>query len=379
MNLLIISDTSMLQATDGSGLVVFEPTLREIESVSDLFGQVVWYGYVGEDQKLGSSRAPRRENIQLRLLPTLKGGKSALLKIRILIVLPFLAWAIFRAMVRGDVIHTRGPSVPAAICIILSSLLGLFFRGKIFWHKYAGNWIEKSPPLMYAFQRWMLKRVRNCHVTVNGTWEEKNSCIHSFENPCFTERELDNANRIAAKKEFHGVLTICFVGHLTEAKGVEELLEAVRILSHTSAPLFKLIVCGDGPLIDILKRKAEHVGTKVQFTGYLKREELNGIYESSHILVLPSRTEGFPKVVAECAAYGCIPVVTDVSAVAQYVSHGRNGFLLDDNKMESILKVLRDVLMHSNLKAISEEAVRMSRMFTYEKFKTKVANMLNIP
>jgi glycosyltransferase involved in cell wall biosynthesis len=375
MNLVVISDTPMVPAGDGGHTAVFEPTLREIEFVCDLFDRVVWYGYDASLRQLGSSRRPKMDSIELRLFPTVRGGSSFWLKLRVLFVLPILTWMVVRAMLRADIVHTRGPSVPAAICVVLSWL----FRRKIFWHKYAGNWMEPSPPFMYGFQRWMLKQTRHCHVTVNGMWPGQPQHIHAFENPCFTAAEMEHANRTAAAKRFDGILTLCFVGHLVEAKGILELFEAIRMLRSMNVPPFRLIVSGDGPLLDVLRRQAQGIGVEVLFTGYLKREELNAIYESSHVLVLPSRSEGFPKVVAECAAFGCIPVVTDVSAIGQYVLHGRNGFLLESNSPESIAKVLRGLLLRPDLKAISIEAMKMSQDFTYERFMEKVAIMLGIP
>lgn len=373
MKLVIISDTPMIRGNDDR-LVIFEPTLREIEALSSLFNQVVWYGYVGDDQQKGASRAPRNDIIELRQLPTIKGGKNGLQKLRVLMVVPVLTWMIARAMFRGDVIHTRGPSVPGAICIMLSWL----FRGKVYWHKYAGDWSQESPPFMYAFQRWLLKRANHCNVTVNGEWPGQPPHVHAFENPCFTDEELERANQIASSRRFDGLLTLCFAGRLTDVKGGTQLLEAVRILQDTQPRSFNLVVAGGGPLLDSLKQKARDLGLSVHFTGPVQREDLNTIYESSHILILPTRTEGLPKVVAEGAAYGCIPVVTNVSAVGQYVIHGENGFLLESNTTECIVKGLNELLLHPDLKGISRRATRLSPAFTYEKFKAKLATVLGI-
>lgn len=373
MKLVVISDTPMVRSDDGR-LVVFEPTLREIEALSSLFDHIIWYGYVGDDQQKGASRRPATDIIELCRFPTLKGGKNVLQKLRILIIVPVLTWVIARAMFRGDVIHTRGPSVPAAICIMLS----WFFRGKVFWHKYAGDWSQESPPFMYAFQRWMLKRAKHCNVTVNGEWPGQPPHVHAFENPCFTDDELERATRIALSKRFDGPLILCFAGRLTDVKGGTQLLEAVRILQDTESRVFNLVVAGGGPLLDSLKQKARDLGLNVHFTGPVQRKHLNAIYESSHVLILPTRTEGLPKVVAEGAAFGCIPVVTNVSAVGQYVIHGKNGFLLESNTTDSIAKGLSELLHHPNLKAISEQATKLSPAFTYEKFKAKLAGVLGI-
>ena len=374
LKLTVISDTAITRVPGRDRLSVFEPPLREMEAISELFEETIWYGYLAQAGRVGSSREPASDSIVLRLFPTIRGGKTVVAKLRIVLVLPVLTWMVFNAVRKSDVIHTRGPSVPAAICIALSWL----FRKKLFWHKYAGNWVEPTPPFMYSWQRWMLKRANHGYVTINGKWPSQLMHIFPFENPCFTRHELEYANRRATTKRFNGVMTLCFVGYLTEAKGVIQLLDAVRLLRDEHGLVFKLIISGDGPLMERLRTISEDFGIDVRFTGYLKRHELNAIYESSHALVLPSRTEGFPKVVAEGAAFGCIPVVTNVSAIGQYLVHGRNGFLLESNSPGDITRALKDLSSHANLKAISEQAVKISHIFTYENFRVRVAKMLGI-
>lgn len=50
-------------------------------------------------------------------------------------------------------------------------------------------------------------------------------------------------------------------------------------------------------------------------------------YASSHVLVLTSESEGFPKVIAEAMAYGCVPIVTRVGAIPEALND--SAFLTD--------------------------------------------------
>ena len=83
-----------------------------------------------------------------------------------------------------DLIHSRGPSYPAFLTIIAS----LFFKDKKFWHKYAGNWNQKTPPTSYYLQMFLLKKAikNNSVATVNGKWPNQKYNILSFENPSLT-------------------------------------------------------------------------------------------------------------------------------------------------------------------------------------------------
>lgn len=51
-----------------------------------------------------------------------------------------------------------------------------------------------------------------------------------------------------------------------------------------------------------------------------EKEAIERIYASSHVLVLTSESEGFPKVIAEAMAFGCVPIVTRVGAIEEVLA-----------------------------------------------------------
>lgn len=371
MNIVIVSDTAMYGFQTGDPSEVYGPTLREIESVSDLFERVNWLGYF-KGGNPGNARKPRIENIHLMALPLAEGGDSLMAKFKILPKLPLLMYTVFRAIQRHDVVHSRGPSVPAFVCIVFS----FFFRKKKFWHKYAGNWMEPNPPVMYKVQKWLLMRARNTRVTVNGKWPNQPPHIVSLENPGFTSHERELAILASSHKKFEIPLTLCFAGLIDGSKGVQSLVRAFSYMEMPERYIEKLILAGHGPGMDEVKKLAERISVPVEFTGYIQREKLNEIYRKSHALLLPSRTEGFPKVVAEAASFGCIPVVTDVSSIGQYVQDGVNGFLLKDTQPETIAGALEKLMQTNNLSQLSEAAKSMSALFTYERFRNSLVKII---
>ena len=52
-------------------------------------------------------------------------------------------------------------------------------------------------------------------------------------------------------------------------------------------------------------------------------------YAWADVLLLPSRWEGAPLVIAECHLLGCIPVATNVGAVDELLTDGVDGFLAE--------------------------------------------------
>ncbi|MCB9446955.1 MAG: glycosyltransferase [Flavobacteriales bacterium] len=91
---------------------------------------------------------------------------------------------------------------------------------------------------------------------------------------------------------------------------------------------------------------------------------LQDILNESHILLLTSSSEGFPKAVAEAMTFGLVPVATDVGFVRDYVENRRTGFLISpepDQVVEQALDALRMLTDPSLFLQISEQARQQAR------------------
>jgi glycosyltransferase involved in cell wall biosynthesis len=89
----------------------------------------------------------------------------------------------------------------------------------------------------------------------------------------------------------------------------------------------------------------------------------------SHFFLLPSTNEGFPKVIAEAACYGTIPVVSNVSSIKHYLNDS-NGFVWDVNGLNSYGSLLINAIKSESkiLKKKSAQIQRLAQMFTFEHY-----------
>ena len=116
------------------------------------------------------------------------------------------------------------------------------------------------------------------------------------------------------------------VAVLRPEKGIEYLLDALVQLG----PRFGLDIVGDGPMRDVLEEKARSVAVErqVRFHGYVGNEEhLRRLYRDADIFVLPSVSEGTPRVLLEAMAAGLPVVATHVGGIPELVNDERNGML----------------------------------------------------
>ncbi len=58
----------------------------------------------------------------------------------------------------------------------------------------------------------------------------------------------------------------------------------------------------------------------VTFHGWLPRTALGSVYFRPHIMILPSDSEGWPKVLSEGMAYGIVPLGSNVGSIPQYLA-----------------------------------------------------------
>lgn len=157
---------------------------------------------------------------------------------------------------------------------------------------------------------------------------------------------------------------ILYVGRLAEIKGVSYLIEAIDYLKNV-----KLIIVGDGPDKDRLKNLAKKYGDKCEFMGSKSHNELNKIYASADVIVVPSiidekgAQEGLPTVIFEAMASELPVVATRTGGIPDLIIDGKNGLLCEQKDIiqiaECIRKILNDEelrnkLIHEGLKTVED-------------------------
>lgn len=304
-----------------------------------------------------------------------RGGKGFLNKIDIINGIPKQLFLIHEYCKTSDWIQFRSPT---NMGIYVLPYLRFICNTK-YWVKYAGDWNTSSAPISYRLQKfWLKNNFNKSIVTINGKWKGEKEHITPLENPCLTDKEITKAQSITIKKKYSGKLIICFVGLISEKKGVGILISALKKIKNNNF-IEMVYIIGDGSKIDFFKEKARKISNlKVKFTGPIIREELNKIYSISHIIVLPSFSEGFPKVIAEACAYGCVPIVSNVGSISQHIN-SRNGILLKNNVEDDVCDAL--IFLKNNrlaLKKMSLECNKIVERFTYVRYIKSLSRILKL-
>ncbi|NMH29474.1 glycosyltransferase family 4 protein [Flavobacterium silvaticum] len=290
-----------------------------------------------------------------------------------LVNIPVILFRIFSVMRKADHIHLRCPGNMG----LLGCFVQILFPQKKKTAKYAGNWDpESKQPFSYRLQRYLLSNnflTRNMTVLVYGDFNDKSANIKPF----FTATYKESDKEPVAIREFNQPIRFLFVGSLSKGKRPEYAIDIVRNL-YRKGKNVKLDIYGDGLLRDDLKAyiQQNNASDYIELHGNQQEQVVRKAYQSHHFLVLPSKSEGWPKVVAEAMFWGCVPISTKVSCVPYMIGNGARGNLLEMNLLADVTQIenlLGDETKYSNM---AKQGISWSRQFTLDLFDSQIAQLM---
>jgi glycosyltransferase involved in cell wall biosynthesis len=173
------------------------------------------------------------------------------------------------------------------------------------------------------------------------------------------------------------ILNFIYVGGLTPGK---QPLLSVQVVHQLKIKGYQvqLNMYGDG----IEKIKIEEyialneLQNEIVLHGNCAKEIIKEAYQQSHFLLFISKSEGWPKVLAEAMFWGCLPISSSVSCIPFMLGKGSRGALVKSNVNEIVL-IVEDYLKNSEkYKKQTKNAMEWSRQFTLEKFEKEIYKII---
>lgn len=173
-----------------------------------------------------------------------------------------------------------------------------------------------------------------------------------------------------AKEDDQGI--ILHVARLVEKKGTAVLINAVKQVKVLN-PDVKLVIIGEGPLLDGLKAQVTSLGLDqtVTFTGALPHVDVMAWMRKASMLVLPSITaktgdaEGLGMVLLEAAVTGVPVIGTQHGGIPEAIIDEQTGFLVKERDDKQLAERI-SFLMKDEHKRF--EMGKNARIFISEKF-----------
>lgn len=350
---------------------------RYIENLTPYFSHITICARLltkGEDEYESWSKYEiRSDKISFLELPSRVGQDKKIYEKIIRLIK--IAKVIFKAIRSWELIYIFIPSNTGAITYLINK-----FFSKPFFTYVASDWVEISPynfrwsgykkylfyPIYRSLNRLFENRiVKNSLVTLvvgkalykkhKGKGKavyETAPLINLSKNDIFYRDDTCRSKPIKC----------LFVGSLIRRKGIEYLIEAIRRLRKDNYGV-ELIIVGDGELRGKFELLAQDLQIKhVKFLGYVENgPKLLHIYRNSDIFVLPTLSEGFPRVLYEAMSQSLPIVTTNVSGITGLMKNGKNAVLVPPRSPEAIAKgiskIIKDVKFRQNLIKNGRETV----------------------
>jgi glycosyltransferase involved in cell wall biosynthesis len=143
--------------------------------------------------------------------------------------------------------------------------------------------------------------------------------------------------------------SILYVGRLSREKNLSALVEAAAKLAGRFEVALRFI--GDGPMRTQLADHAESLGVAAEFTPVVEHRRLPAVFARADVFVLPSFTEGHPKVLLEAMSCGVPCVASDVGGNRAILVDGVTGLLFDLEDPGALAEALARILGDGDLAA----------------------------
>ncbi|MCK9575427.1 MAG: glycosyltransferase family 4 protein [Clostridia bacterium] len=155
-------------------------------------------------------------------------------------------------------------------------------------------------------------------------------------------------------------IDLLFVGRLIPIKGVQYILQALKILKDKNNLTPNISIVGDGPYKDDLKKLSKElsVDKQVEFCGFVSQNDLIKAYQRSKIAVLPSYDkEGIMSTLLEAASCGTPAITTRGTSMEEFAKDNKNALLVEpENAVDLSNKIYKLLTNIELVNKITENA-----------------------
>jgi len=174
-------------------------------------------------------------------------------------------------------------------------------------------------------------------------------------------------------------LNLLYVGNVLPHKCIDVLIEGIQPIAD-----IKLNIIGDttvdGKYTEKLKSmiKKRNIESKVNILGFVDVDELMQNYQENHLLILPSKFEGYGITIVEGLRFGLPAVVTKRGGPTEIIRERKEGLHIQPCDPSSIEKVIKKIKNDPDLiKKMSKNAKkRYEELPTWEDSMGKVYEFL---
>ncbi|BED88892.1 hypothetical protein PspMM1_13600 [Pseudoalteromonas sp. MM1] len=185
------------------------------------------------------------------------------------------------------------------------------------------------------------------------------SWVKKFETLTYRDWEVlfNPVPELTLNKEKHSTCNFSFMGELSDRKGIKDLIHAFAKAENDNA---RLLVAGNGDVNSLVTLCSElGISEKVEFLGWINKEQKLDLLARTDVVVLPSYAEGLPMSILEAMSVGIPVITTPVGAVEDAITHNEHGLLVQPGNIAQIADALSELDHDSNKRTQLGEAAKI--------------------
>lgn len=168
----------------------------------------------------------------------------------------------------------------------------------------------------------------------------------------FKEQPIDvDADYVRHYTELQVPLRIGYAARLVKQQKRADLFPELINTLEKAGINYQLDIAGDGEYYSYIERFVQEnkLGTKVKLLGRINKTEMSDFWKKQDVYLNFSEYEGTSLSMLEAMSYACVPVVTDVSGVSEFVKDGINGYVCQCGDFGRIAEDIKELENNRNL------------------------------
>ncbi len=156
---------------------------------------------------------------------------------------------------------------------------------------------------------------------------------------------------------FENKIVIGYIGSFVNYEGLNLLLEACAILQKKLGDIFRVLLVGDGEMMNSLRKAARFLQLEdiVRFTGRVDHDEVEDYYSLIDIAPMPRIGHQVCELVSplkpfEAMSSGKVLITSNVKALAEIVDHGNTGLVFEKDNSSDLAEKLESVILDPELR-----------------------------
>jgi len=123
---------------------------------------------------------------------------------------------------------------------------------------------------------------------------------------------------------------------------IKDVIAAFHRFQQNQPFSWRLVIAGNGSETAALKQLVDELDLTehVEFVGFLSPQENAAWYGRSELYISIPASDGTAVSLLEAMHYGCLPIVSDLPANREWITHGKNGYIATDLTIDFIKEAL---------------------------------------